>query len=86
MVFYGIYSIWALFASAFTGESLLVTKGPEDSVYSDATCKKGEIEALGIATEVHTFFDKDAHLVKSTNQVGHFSICMIFSNVLFNSG
>ncbi|XP_057952122.1 ATPase 11, plasma membrane-type isoform X1 [Malania oleifera] len=58
--------------SALTGESLPVTKGPGDGVYSGSTCKQGEIEALVIATGVHTFFGKAAHLVDSTNQVGHF--------------
>ncbi|KAL4602310.1 hypothetical protein ACB092_10G043900 [Castanea dentata] len=54
--------------SAITGESLPVTKGPGDSVYSGSMCKQGEIEAVVIAT----FFGKAAHLVDSTNQVGHF--------------
>ncbi|KAL6843241.1 hypothetical protein ACP4OV_026954 [Aristida adscensionis] len=58
--------------SALTGESLPVTKGPGDAVYSGSTCKQGEIEAVVIATGVHTFFGKAAHLVDSTNQVGHF--------------
>ncbi|GJY73982.1 plasma membrane ATPase 1 [Tanacetum coccineum] len=58
--------------SALTGESLPVTKSPGDSVYSGSTCKQGEIEAVVIATGVHTFFGKAAHLVDSTNQVGHF--------------
>ncbi|XP_075641321.1 plasma membrane ATPase 1-like [Castanea sativa] len=58
--------------SAITGESLPVTKGPGDSVYSGSMCKQGEIEAVVIATGVHTFFGKAAHLVDSTNQVGHF--------------
>ncbi|KAJ8432701.1 hypothetical protein Cgig2_014436 [Carnegiea gigantea] len=58
--------------SALTGESLPVTKYPGDSVYSGSTCKQGEIEALVIATGVHTFFGKAAHLVETTNQVGHF--------------
>ncbi|KAG2714377.1 hypothetical protein I3760_03G023900 [Carya illinoinensis] len=58
--------------SALTGESLPVTKGPGDSVYSGSICKQGEIEAVVIATGVHTFFGKAAHLVDSTNQVGHF--------------
>lgn len=58
--------------SALTGESLPVTKHPGDSVYSGSTCKQGEIEAVVIATGVHTFFGKAAHLVDSTNQVGHF--------------
>ncbi|KAL5222027.1 hypothetical protein ABZP36_026740 [Zizania latifolia] len=58
--------------SALTGESLPVTKGPGASIYSGSTCKQGEIEAVVIATGVHTFFGKAAHLVDSTNQVGHF--------------
>ncbi|PRQ53684.1 putative proton-exporting ATPase [Rosa chinensis] len=58
--------------SALTGESLPVTKGPGGSVYSGSTCKQGEIEAVVIATGVHTFFGKAAHLVDSTNQQGHF--------------
>ncbi|XP_058185364.1 plasma membrane ATPase 1-like isoform X1 [Rhododendron vialii] len=58
--------------SALTGESLPVTKGAGEGVYSGSTCKQGEIEAVVIATGVHTFFGKAAHLVDSTNQVGHF--------------
>ncbi|GKV08653.1 hypothetical protein SLEP1_g20257 [Rubroshorea leprosula] len=58
--------------SALTGESLPVTKGPCDEVYSGSTCKQGEIEAVVIATGVHTFFGKAAHLVDTTNQQGHF--------------
>ncbi|CAL4912383.1 unnamed protein product [Urochloa decumbens] len=58
--------------SALTGECIPVTKDPGSSVYSGSTCKQGEIEALVFATGVHTFFGKAAHLVDSTNQVGHF--------------
>nr|XP_043615017.1 plasma membrane ATPase-like [Erigeron canadensis] len=58
--------------AALTGESLPVTKKSGDSVFSGSTCKQGEIEAVVIATGVHTFFGKAAHLVDSTNQVGHF--------------
>ncbi|KAL4029719.1 hypothetical protein IC575_007940 [Cucumis melo] len=58
--------------SALTGESLPVTKNPSDEVFSGSTCKQGEIEAVVIATGVHTFFGKAAHLVDNTNQVGHF--------------
>ncbi|OMO90981.1 Cation-transporting P-type ATPase [Corchorus olitorius] len=57
--------------SALTGESLPVTKNPGDEVFSGSTCKQGEIEAVVIATGVHTFFGKAAHLVDSTNNVGH---------------
>ena len=58
--------------SALTGESLAVTKNPGDEVFSGSTCKQGEIEAVVIATGVHTFFGKAVHLVDSTNNVGHF--------------
>ncbi|WCJ25826.1 Plasma membrane ATPase [Euphorbia peplus] len=58
--------------SALTGESLPVTKNPGAGVYSGSTCKQGEIEAVVIATGVHTFFGKAAHLVDSTTHVGHF--------------
>ncbi|XP_010520558.1 PREDICTED: ATPase 8, plasma membrane-type-like [Tarenaya hassleriana] len=58
--------------SALTGESLPVTKNPGNEVFSGSTCKQGEIEAVVIATGVHTFFGKAAHLVDSTNNVGHF--------------
>ncbi|XP_047941943.1 plasma membrane ATPase 2-like isoform X1 [Salvia hispanica] len=58
--------------SALTGESLPVNKGPGEAVYSGSTCKLGELEAVVYATGVHTFFGKAAHLVDTTNQVGHF--------------
>ncbi|KAF3558146.1 hypothetical protein F2Q69_00014547 [Brassica cretica] len=53
-------------------KSLPVTKSPGCSVFSGSTCKQGEIEAVVIATGVHTFFGKAAHLVDSTTHVGHF--------------
>ncbi|KAK2419462.1 ATPase 10, plasma membrane-type, variant 2 [Trifolium repens] len=58
--------------SALTGESLPVTKKTGDEVFSGSTCKHGEIEAVVIATGVHSFFGKAAHLVDSTVVVGHF--------------
>ncbi|PKI39760.1 hypothetical protein CRG98_039805 [Punica granatum] len=79
--------------SALTGESLPVTKNPGDGVYSGSTCKQGEIEAVVIATGVHTFFGKAAHLVENTTHVGHFQkvltaignfcICSIAVGMLF---
>nr|GEX29885.1 plasma membrane ATPase 4-like [Tanacetum cinerariifolium] len=62
--------------SALTGESLPVTRNPYDEVFSGSTCKQGEIEAVVIATGVHTFFGKAAHLVDSTNNVGHFQMVL----------
>ncbi|CAN6214853.1 unnamed protein product [Urochloa humidicola] len=58
--------------SALTGESLPANKHPGQEVFSGSTVKQGEIEAVVIATGVHTFFGKAAHLVDSTNNVGHF--------------
>ncbi|XP_028066477.1 plasma membrane ATPase 4-like [Camellia sinensis] len=58
--------------SALTGESLPVTKRTGDEVFSGSTCKQGEIEAVVIATGVHSFFGKAAHLVDSTESIGHF--------------
>lgn len=75
--------------SALTGESLPVTKNPGDEVFSSSTYKQGEIEAIVIATGVHTFFGKDAHLVDSTNNVGHLqkvSFFFSFINQVFNFG
>ncbi|GLU01148.1 hypothetical protein SLE2022_184720 [Rubroshorea leprosula] len=74
--------------SALTGESLPVIKSPSDEVFSGSICIQGEIEAVVIATGVHSFLGKAEHLVDSTNQVGHFQkvltaignfcICSIF--------
>ncbi|KAL2345975.1 hypothetical protein Fmac_007260 [Flemingia macrophylla] len=58
--------------SALTGESLPVTKRTGDEVFSGSTCKLGEIEAVVIATGVHSFFGKAAYLVDTTEVVGHF--------------
>lgn len=49
-----------------------MTKNPGDLIYSGSTCKQGEIEAVVIATGLHTFFGKAAHLVDTTTHVGHF--------------
>uniref|UniRef100_A0A0E0CW93 Rho termination factor-like N-terminal domain-containing protein n=2 Tax=Oryza meridionalis TaxID=40149 RepID=A0A0E0CW93_9ORYZ len=58
--------------SALTGESLPVTKRTGDLVFTGSTCKHGEIEAVVIATGIYSFFGKAAHLVDSTEVVGHF--------------
>lgn len=58
--------------SSLTGESIPVTKTPGDEIFSGSTCKQGEIEAIVVATGVHTFFGKAAHLVDTANQTGHF--------------
>ncbi|KAF0891285.1 hypothetical protein E2562_009461 [Oryza meyeriana var. granulata] len=58
--------------SALTGESLPVTKRTGDLVFTGSTCKHGETEAVVIATGINSFFGKAAHLVDSTEVVGHF--------------
>jgi H+-transporting ATPase len=58
--------------SALTGESVAVTKRTGDEAFSGSICKQGELEAVVIATGVHTFFGKAAHLVDTTHQQGHF--------------
>lgn len=58
--------------AALTGESLPVTKGPGDDVYSGSTVKQGETKLLVIGTGLNTFFGKAAHLVESTETSGHF--------------
>ncbi|GMH03852.1 hypothetical protein Nepgr_005691 [Nepenthes gracilis] len=58
--------------SALTGESLPITKKTGDEVFSGSICKQGEIEAVVIATGVHSFLGRAAHLVDSTDVVGHF--------------
>lgn len=71
--------------AALTGESLPVTKYPGNEVFSGSTCKQGEIKAVVIATGVHTFFGKAAHLVDSTNQVGHFQkVYLIYIPSIFH--
>jgi magnesium-transporting ATPase (P-type) len=50
----------------------LSPKEPGTIVFTGSTCKHGEIEAVVIATGIHTFFGKAAHLVDSTEVVGHF--------------
>ncbi|QHO07603.1 Plasma membrane ATPase [Arachis hypogaea] len=70
--------------SALIRESLLVTKNPTDEIFSGSTVKKGEIEAVVIATGVHAFFGKAAHLVDSANQVGHFQKEMAGMDLLYS--
>jgi H+-transporting ATPase len=58
--------------SALTGESLPVTKQPEEVVYSGSIVKRGEIDALVYGTGAHTYFGKTARLVESTHHISHF--------------
>lgn len=59
---------------------------PSHEVYSGSIVKQGELEAIVIATGVHIFFGKAAHLVDSTNQIGHFqkpSVTSAFAQLLW---
>jgi len=58
--------------SALTGESLPVTRGPGDVVYSGAIIKQGEIDALVYGTGTNTYFGKTARLVEMAHTVSHF--------------
>jgi H+-transporting ATPase len=58
--------------SALTGESLPVTAGPGDAVYSGSVIKQGEIGALVYATGMGTYFGKTAELVADAQTVSHF--------------
>ncbi len=49
--------------SALTGESLPVTKKPGDIAYANSIVKKGEINAIIVATGLDTYFGKTVQLV-----------------------
>ena len=49
--------------------SLPVTKNPSNEVFSKTRCL---FEAMVITGGVQTFFEKVAHLMDNTHQVGHF--------------
>jgi len=58
--------------SALTGESLPVSRGQGEVVYSGSVVKRGEAEARVYATGTKTFFGKTAQLVESAHTVSHF--------------
>ena len=58
--------------SALTGESLPVTVGPGDAVYSGSVIKQGEAGALVYATGTGTYFGETAELVANAQTVSHF--------------
>jgi H+-transporting ATPase len=58
--------------SALTGESLPVTRGPGDAVFSGAIIRQGEVEAVVYATGARTYFGKRAELVESAHTESHF--------------
>jgi H+-transporting ATPase len=58
--------------SALTGESLSVTKFEGDEVFQGAVVKRGDLEAIVIATGKWTFFGKTSRLTASVQQTGNF--------------
>ncbi len=58
--------------SALTGESLPVSRKPEDTVYSGSIVRQGEIEGVVYATGKNTYFGKTAQLVQEAHTVSHF--------------
>ncbi|KAL0427652.1 UNVERIFIED_CONTAM: ATPase 6, plasma membrane-type [Sesamum latifolium] len=83
--------------SALTGESLPVTKHQFEEVYSGSTVKQGEIEAVVIATGVHTFsarlpilliaptmWDTSSRCIHISvlTSIGNFCICSIALGML----
>ena len=57
--------------SALTGESMPVTRGYGDAVFSGSIIRRGEIEAVVYATGLNTYFGKTAQLVEEARTVSH---------------
>ncbi len=58
--------------STLTGESLPVTRGTDESIYSGSIVKRGESDAVVLATGQGTYFGKTAQLVEGAQSVSHF--------------
>jgi len=63
--------------SALTGESLPVEKHAGDVAYSGSIARKGEMDALVVATGMNTFFGKTARLVEEAKTVSHFQKSLV---------
>lgn len=62
--------------SSLTGESLPKTKYAGDEAFSGSIVKQGENEAVVHSTGVNTFFGKAAHLIDTTDHVGHLQLVL----------
>lgn len=72
--------------SALTGESLPVTKKPDDVAYSSTIVKEGEMVAVAYATGGATFFGRTAKLVQTAGAVSHFQKAVLhIGNILIVS-
>ncbi len=58
--------------SALTGESLPVIRASGDALYSGSVVKRGESDAVVIATGRNTYFGKTARLVEEARTESHF--------------
>lgn len=58
--------------SALTGESLPVTRGSSEAVFSGSIIRRGEISGVVYATGRNTYFGKTAQLVQEAHTVSHF--------------
>jgi H+-transporting ATPase len=63
--------------STLTGESLPVSKNMGDMAYAGASIKQGEMDALVVATGMHTFFGRTAKLVEEAKTQSHFQKAVI---------
>ena len=63
--------------STLTGESLPVDKHAGDVSYAGSIVKQGEMDALVVATAMHTFFGKTAQLVEDAKTKSHFQKAVI---------
>ena len=58
--------------SALTGESLSVEKAKNDISYSGSIVRKGEMDAIVVATGPYTYFGKTTKLVEEAKTPSHF--------------
>ncbi len=63
--------------SALTGESLPVEKNDGDVAYAGSGIRQGEMDALVVATGMHTYFGKTAKLVEEAKTQSHFQKAVI---------
>jgi H+-transporting ATPase len=58
--------------AALTGESLPVTRGGGEAVFSGSIVRQGETDAMVYATGTRTYFGQTAELVEEAHTVSHF--------------
>ncbi len=58
--------------SALTGESLPVSRGPGQAVFSGSIVRQGETDAIVYATGTKTYFGETAALVEGARAISHF--------------